>query len=110
MVTTMLPPEHSEPFSHKGRQFQAIFFEYGVRTEKNISPGGRTRVIRIQVDDDVAETLSEMDVITRMKNGKSYQIKGQTLSGVGITEIDLALAQQKPFVRRYDLEAPDDSK
>jgi hypothetical protein len=97
----MLLPERSEPFSHKGRQFQAIFFEYDVRTEKNISPGGRTRVIRIQVEDDVADTLSEMDVITRMKNGKSYQIKSQTLSGVGIIEIDLALSQEKPFVRTY---------
>jgi hypothetical protein len=106
----MLPPERTETFTHKGCQFKAIFFEYDVRSDRNISPGGKTRVIRIQVNDADAETLGEMDVITRVKNGKSYQIKSHTLSGVGISEIGLAIAQEKPFTRRYDLEAANDSR
>jgi hypothetical protein len=45
--------------------------------------------------------MSEMDEVARVKSGKVYEVKGIFLSGNGLVEIDLALAQEKPLVRTY---------
>ncbi len=97
----MLPPELSEPFIHKGRSFLAGFSEFDVKSEKNISPSGRSRVVHLLVEDEDAALMSEMDEVTRVKSGKLYEIKGIFLSGNGVAEIDLAMAQEKPLVRTY---------
>jgi hypothetical protein len=100
-LLNMLPPELSEPFTHKGRKFCAGFTEFDVKSERNISPGGHSRVIHLLIEDDDAALMSEMDEIVRMKNGRVYEIKSICLSGNGAAEIDLALAQAKPLVRTY---------
>ncbi len=97
----MLPPELSEPFTHRGRSFLAGFTEFDVKSERNISPGGHSRVVHLLVDDDDAALMSEMDEVTRVKSGKVYEVKGIFLSGNGTSEVDLALAQEKPLVRTY---------
>ncbi len=45
--------------------------------------------------------MSEMDEVVRVESGKVYEIKGICLSGNGTSEVDLALAQEKPLVRTY---------
>ncbi len=97
----MLPPELSEPFTHRGRSFLAGFTEFDVKSERNISPGGYSRAIHLLVDDADAALMSEMDEVTRVKSGKVYEVKGIFLSGNGTSEVDLALAQEKPLVRTY---------
>ncbi len=97
----MLPPELSEPFTHKGRRFLAGFSEFDIKSERNISPGGRSRVIHLIVEDEDAALMSEMDEVTRVKSGKVYEVKGIFLSGNGTSEVDLALVQEKPLVRTY---------
>ncbi len=97
----MLPPELSERFTHKGRSVLAGFTECDVKSDRNISPGGRSRVIHLLALDEDAALMDEMDEVTRVKSGKVYEVKGIFLSGNGGSEIDLALAQEKPLVRTY---------
>jgi phosphoglycerate dehydrogenase-like enzyme len=97
----MLPPELSEPFTHKGRRFLAGFTEFDAKSERNVSPGGRSRMMHLMVEDEDAALMSEMDEVTRVKSGKVYEVKGIFLAGNGVAEIDLALAQEKPLVRTY---------
>ncbi len=97
----MLLPELSEPFTHKGRTFYGGFTEFDVKSDRNISPGGQSRVIHLLAQDDDAALMSEMDEVVRVKTGKVYEIKNIFLSGIGTSEVDLALAQEKPLVRTY---------
>ncbi len=96
-----IPQELSEPFIYRGRSFPAGFTEFDVKSERNISPSGRSRVIRLIALDEDAALMSEMDEVTRVKSGKVYEVKGIFLSGNGVAEIDLAQAQEKPLVRTY---------
>jgi hypothetical protein len=98
---SMLPPELSELFTHQGRSFLAGFTEFDVKSERNISPAGHSRLIRLLIEDEEAALLSEMDEIVRVKSGKAYEVKSICLAGNGLAEVDLALAQAKPLVRTY---------
>jgi len=96
----MLVGEFSEWWQHGGHEFQGMLTELDQKVPGG-EPGRVTRVSRLLVEDAEAENLSEGALIKRVKTEQSYEVKTKEMSGMGLTELDLARSDGRKFERRF---------